>query len=120
MGSYRTQDAAGIALMLALLCLLLMRWPTWPDGGEPRESTCPGRDRRRCRPGPRLLRQDGWDAHYDARFTGGRVTAIMGASGSGKSTLLDLVAGFRVPASGSVTIGGREVTTLPPRRVPCR
>src|SRR5690606_33286681 len=39
-------------------------------------------------------------------------TAVMGASGSGKSTLLQSAAGLDLPTSGSVTLGGTELTTL--------
>jgi putative ABC transport system ATP-binding protein len=38
--------------------------------------------------------------------------AVTGASGSGKSTLLGLLAGLDRPSSGSVWLGGREITTL--------
>jgi putative ABC transport system ATP-binding protein len=38
--------------------------------------------------------------------------AVTGASGSGKSTLLGLLAGLDLPSSGSVWMGGREITTL--------
>lgn len=48
----------------------------------------------------------------------GEVTAVRGASGSGKSTLLDLVAGFLVPASGSILLDGRDLIPLPPERRP--
>ena len=37
-------------------------------------------------------------------------TVILGANGSGKSTLLRHLNGLIIPASGSVSIGGREVT----------
>ena len=39
--------------------------------------------------------------------------ALMGPSGSGKSTLLRAVAGLEPLASGTVTIDGSNVTTLP-------
>src|SRR5215831_15087646 len=38
--------------------------------------------------------------------------AVMGPSGSGKSTLLGLIAGLDAPTSGSISIGGQEITTL--------
>ena len=38
--------------------------------------------------------------------------AIMGPSGSGKSTLLNLIAGIDKADSGTVTVGGVEVTSL--------
>ena len=48
----------------------------------------------------------------------GQVTTVRGASGSGKSTLLDLIAGFLVPASGSITLDGRELVGLAPEERP--
>ena len=44
----------------------------------------------------------------------GSHTALMGRTGSGKTTLLEGVCGLRSIRSGSIWIGGREVTTLPP------
>ena len=44
----------------------------------------------------------------------GEFFAFLGPSGSGKSTLLRLIAGFGPPPGGSVTIGGQDVTRLPP------
>lgn len=41
--------------------------------------------------------------NFSARFPRGSVTAITGESGSGKSTLLEVLAGLRVPDSGTVT-----------------
>ena len=48
----------------------------------------------------------------------GGVTAVSGASGSGKSTLLDLIAGFLEPASGAMTLDGRDLLPLPPEARP--
>ena len=43
----------------------------------------------------------------------GEFLALMGPSGSGKSTLLNLIAGIDKADSGTITIGGVEITTLP-------
>jgi putative ABC transport system ATP-binding protein len=45
-------------------------------------------------------------------FGRGQFTAIMGPSGSGKSTLMHCLAGLDSASSGSVQIGGTELTTL--------
>jgi spermidine/putrescine ABC transporter ATP-binding subunit len=46
----------------------------------------------------------------------GELLTILGPSGSGKTTLLKVVAGFEAPDSGSVTVGGADITALPPAR----
>ena len=48
-------------------------------------------------------------------FAAGEFTAIMGPSGSGKSTLMHCLAGLDTPASGSVRIGGTEISGLSDR-----
>jgi putative ABC transport system ATP-binding protein len=50
--------------------------------------------------------------HLSLEFDAGRITAIVGPSGSGKSTLLNLLAGFDVPSSGSVTHNGNSITAM--------
>ncbi len=42
----------------------------------------------------------------------GKLTAVMGPSGSGKSTLMHILAGLDKPTAGSVTVAGKEITTL--------
>jgi putative ABC transport system ATP-binding protein len=48
----------------------------------------------------------------DLQVSRGQLTTVMGPSGSGKSTLMHILAGLDRPTSGSVTIGGTEITTL--------
>lgn len=43
----------------------------------------------------------------------GDFVTVIGSNGAGKSTLLGAVAGVFLPDSGSVSIGGRDVTFLP-------
>ncbi|CAL9308397.1 ABC transporter ATP-binding protein [Streptomyces sp. SudanB25_2051] len=50
-------------------------------------------------------------------FPRGSFTAVMGPSGSGKSTLLQCAAGLDTPTSGTVTVGGTELTGLGERRL---
>jgi ABC-type Fe3+/spermidine/putrescine transport system ATPase subunit len=46
----------------------------------------------------------------------GSVMTLLGPSGCGKTTLLRTIAGFVEPEAGRVTIGGRDITDLPPNR----
>lgn len=52
--------------------------------------------------------------HVTADLPAGGVTALVGPSGSGKSTLAALVARFRDPDLGTVSIGGTDVRDIDP------
>lgn len=55
---------------------------------------------------------------FDVEFRAAAITAVMGPSGSGKSTLLNLVAGFEMPDTGRIIIGGEDVTAQQPAARP--
>jgi ABC-type Fe3+/spermidine/putrescine transport system ATPase subunit len=46
----------------------------------------------------------------------GELLALVGASGSGKTTTLRIAAGYESPDAGSVTLGGADITHVPPER----
>jgi putative spermidine/putrescine transport system ATP-binding protein len=46
----------------------------------------------------------------------GEFFSLLGPSGCGKTTTLRILAGFVAASTGSVTIGGRDVTGTPPER----
>jgi ABC-type Fe3+/spermidine/putrescine transport system ATPase subunit len=46
----------------------------------------------------------------------GEFVTFLGSSGSGKTTTLMMIAGFCEPDSGSVVVGGRDVTRLAPQK----
>ncbi|MGH9754806.1 MAG: ABC transporter ATP-binding protein [Blastocatellia bacterium] len=48
----------------------------------------------------------------DLDISRGQFVSVVGPSGSGKSTLLGLIAGLDAPTSGSVSLGGREITRM--------
>jgi multiple sugar transport system ATP-binding protein len=61
-------------------------------------------------PGQQVLRE----VHLSV--ADGERVVLVGPSGSGKSTLLRIIAGLEQPTAGSVSIGGRDVTSVPPER----
>lgn len=48
----------------------------------------------------------------DLQVPAGEFVALMGPSGSGKTTLLNCIAGIDRPTSGTITVGGTDVTAL--------
>ena len=52
----------------------------------------------------------------DLSVADGRFVALLGPSGCGKTTLLRMISGLEAPTTGTISIGGRDVTGLPPER----
>jgi len=52
----------------------------------------------------------------DLEVADGELLVLLGPSGSGKSTLMRLCAGLERLSAGTISIGGEEVSDLPPRR----
>src|SRR5207237_4834578 len=46
----------------------------------------------------------------------GKLLVLLGPSGCGKSTTLRLIAGLETASTGRISIGGEDVTDLPPAR----
>ena len=53
-------------------------------------------------------------AGVDLEIREGEFFTLLGPSGSGKTTLLRLIAGFERPDGGTIELGGREITAVPP------
>src|ERR1700742_3968880 len=51
--------------------------------------------------------------HVDLTVAAGELFLLLGPSGCGKTTLLRSIAGFNVPASGTIHLGDQQVTRLP-------
>ena len=47
----------------------------------------------------------------------GQAVALVGANGAGKTTLLRAIAGGEAVTSGSVRLGGADLTAAPPHRI---
>jgi len=46
----------------------------------------------------------------------GELLSLLGPSGSGKTTLLMMLAGFELPNTGSMLLGGNDITFMPPNK----
>jgi putative spermidine/putrescine transport system ATP-binding protein len=53
-------------------------------------------------------------AGTDLEVKRGEFFTLLGPSGSGKTTLLRLIAGFERPDAGTIELGGKDVTAVPP------
>ncbi len=76
---------------------------------------------------PEALTVEGLDCFYgplqvlhgvDLSLRRGEVLCLLGRNGAGKSTLLKAIMGLVPAASGSIRLGERELTALPPHEVP--
>ncbi len=48
----------------------------------------------------------------------GEFITFLGPSGCGKTTTLRMIAGFELPTSGKILLGGEDITNLPPHKRP--
>ncbi|RKF06941.1 ABC transporter ATP-binding protein [Oceaniradius stylonematis] len=55
-------------------------------------------------------------ANLDLSVRKGEFMTLLGPSGSGKSTLLMMLAGFEKPTAGTIVVGGRDFTHMPPNK----
>ncbi len=53
---------------------------------------------------------------FNLSVTQGEFVSFLGPSGCGKTTTLRMVAGFELPTSGTITLNGRDLTTVLPNK----
>ncbi|NMR21355.1 ABC transporter ATP-binding protein [Cellulomonas fimi] len=53
----------------------------------------------------------------DITASPGRISAVIGPNGAGKTTLFNALSGFSAADAGTVTLDGRDITSLPPHRI---
>jgi len=54
--------------------------------------------------------------HLDLDISSGEFFSLLGPSGCGKTTTLRMIAGFTDPTSGTILVGGDDVTSTPPHK----
>jgi spermidine/putrescine transport system ATP-binding protein len=54
--------------------------------------------------------------HLDLDIASGEFFSLLGPSGCGKTTTLRMIAGFSDPTSGTILVGGEDVTSTPPHQ----
>ena len=97
--------------------LWVMIWPLLSDNQEsgPKRSAVPNVDVRL----ERVTKDFGETVAVDdisIDITEGEFFSLLGPSGCGKTTTLRMIGGFEEPTRGTVYLGGRDVTDLPPYR----
>jgi len=53
---------------------------------------------------------------FDLAVAEGEFVSFLGGSGCGKTTTLRMVAGFEIPDSGRLTLGGEDLTRVAPNK----
>ena len=53
---------------------------------------------------------------FDLEIPHGTITTLLGPSGCGKTTVLRALAGFVDPFEGSILLGDKDITILPPQK----
>lgn len=56
--------------------------------------------------------------HINLQIKPGEFFTLLGPSGCGKTTTLRMIAGFEMPSSGQIFIGGKSMSKAPPNRRP--
>jgi len=52
----------------------------------------------------------------DLEIDKGEIVALLGSSGCGKTSTLRMIAGFETATGGSISLGGKQIQTLPPAK----
>ena len=56
--------------------------------------------------------------HATVQVDHGEIVALLGPSGSGKTTLLSIAGGLLTPTSGTVVVGGHDISEYDPKQLP--